>query len=87
MGNPDPPAQLPGAFLILAFCGFAGILSSLVYSGYLAILLGILAIALAIGTKSLQRQRHRTLVYSMGGASVLLGVGALALGMVARLLA
>ena len=87
MENSYSAARVSGALLILAFCSLAGIASSFLYSGYLAIMLGIIAIALAIGTKSPESKRDRTNIFSMAAISVLLGVGAIALGIVSRALA
>ena len=41
MEKTDTPSRISGAFLILAFCSFAGILASIAYSGYVAIAIGI----------------------------------------------
>ena len=81
------PARISGALLILTLCSCVGVVASLVYSGYLAIVLGVMVIALALGTKKPETKRDRTIVFSMAGVSVLLGVGAIAFGIVARVLA
>ena len=81
------PSRISGAFLILAFCSFAGILASIAYSGYVAIAIGIVVIALVLGTKYPDAKRDRTIVFSLAATSVLLGVGAITLGVVARTLA
>ncbi|MDE0938260.1 MAG: hypothetical protein OSA89_20325 [Mariniblastus sp.] len=87
MEHSHSPVRVSGAFLILLFCSLAGITASFVYSGYLAIILGIIAIALAMGTKSPESKRDRTIIFSLAGISVLLGVGAIAIGIVSRALA
>lgn len=87
MENTYTPSRISGALLILSFWSFAGILASIVYSGYVAIAIGIVVIALAIGTKYPDAKRDRTIVFSLAATSVLLGVGAIALGVVARTLA
>ncbi|MEZ6092998.1 MAG: hypothetical protein R3C03_02000 [Pirellulaceae bacterium] len=81
------PARISGAFLILTLCSCVGIVASLVYSGYLAIVLGVIVIALALRTRKPETKRDRTIVFSMAGISVLLGIGAIAFGVVARALA
>jgi energy-converting hydrogenase Eha subunit A len=86
MENTSAPSRISGAFLILAFCSFAGILAS-IYSGYVASVIGIVVIALALGTKYPDAKRDRTIVFSLAAISVLLGVGAITLGVVARTLA
>ncbi|TWU51447.1 hypothetical protein Poly59_30390 [Rubripirellula reticaptiva] len=86
MENTYTPSRISGAFLILAFYSFAGILASIVYSGYVAIVIGIVVIALALGTKYPDAKRDRTIVFSLAATSVLLGVGAITLGAVARTL-
>lgn len=81
------PAGTSGAFLLLTFVSFAGIVASCVYSGYVAIALGAIVVALALATKAPESKRERTIVFSLAAASVLLGVGAIALGVVSRALA
>lgn len=87
MENTYTPARLSGAFLILAFCSFAGIVASVVFSGYVAMAIGVIVMALALGTKSPETKRDRVIVFSMAGLSFLLGCGAIVLGVVARALA
>jgi NADH:ubiquinone oxidoreductase subunit 6 (subunit J) len=87
MENTYTPSRISGAFLLLAFCSFAGILASFVYSGYVAIAIGIVVIALALGTRYPDAKRDRTIVFSLAATCVLLGVGAITLGVVARMLA
>ena len=72
--------------MILSFCSFAGILASIVYSGYVAIAIGIVVFAIALGTKYPDAKRDRTIVFSLAATSVLFGVGAIALGVVTRTL-
>lgn len=87
MENHFTPTRISGAFLILAFFSFAGILASIFYSGYVAIATGLIVIALALATKYPEAKRDRTIVFSLAATSVLLGVGAITLGVVARTLA
>ena len=87
MENINSPARISGALLILTFCSFAGIVASLVYSGYLAVVLGVFVIALALATKAPESKRDQTIVFSMAAISILLGAGAIATGVVARALA
>lgn len=79
--------RVSGAFLILAFMSIAGILISLFYSGYAAILLGIVAFALAFATNLPESRRQRWIVFSLAATSFMLGCGAIALGVIARSLA
>ncbi len=87
MDNTSSPDRVSGALLILAFCSLAGMDASVLYSGYLAIFLGIISIALAVGTKSSESKRDRTIIFSMAVTSVLLGVGAIVFGIVSRAIA
>lgn len=87
MDNSQSPSRVSGAFLILMFCSFAGIVASVIYSGYLAIGLGVIAIALAVGTRSPEARRERRVVFCVAGISVLLGVSAIGLGVFTRMLA
>ena len=80
------PSGISGAFLILTTCSLAGIAASVFYSGYLAIAIGGAVLALALATKSFLAKRDRTVVFSLAGASILLGAGAIALGVLARIL-
>lgn len=84
MENTYSPARVSGSFLILAFIAFAGIVASLVYSDYLAIALGVIVVALAMGTKAPESKRDRTIVFAMSAISMLLGIGGIAVGVVAR---
>lgn len=84
MASNDSPTKFSGSLLLLTFLSVAGIVASLLYSGYLAIAIGGFVIALALLTKSPDAQRDRTIVFAMAGVCILLGVGAISLGVVAR---
>jgi NADH:ubiquinone oxidoreductase subunit 6 (subunit J) len=86
MENISTPTRVSGAFLILAFSSFVGILSSIVYSGYAAFAIGFIVVALLFGTRYPEAKRDRMIVFSLAAISMLLGVGAIALGVLVRTL-
>ncbi|MFN3193014.1 MAG: hypothetical protein ACE361_21065 [Aureliella sp.] len=82
-------AQTPsiaGSTMILSGMCVLGILASLAFSGYAAIALGIFAIILAAITGQPRSPKDRVVVFSLAGLSILLGIGAVVLGMVASAL-
>ncbi|XZE33639.1 hypothetical protein SH501x_004432 [Pirellulaceae bacterium SH501] len=81
------PKRVSGAFLLLSFASVSGILISIFYSGYLAIAIGMAVQVIAIGTKQPTSASDRSLVSYLSTASILLGVGAILLGIVTRFLA
>lgn len=84
MENSKTSQHLSGALLIHSLVSAVGIISAIFFSGYLAIILGILALGLLIATNNPESKRDRIIATSLATLSVLLGVGAIALGMIAR---
>ncbi len=81
------PKRVSGAFLLLSFASVSGILVSIFYSGYLAIAIGVIVQVITIGTKRPTSASDRALVCYLSTASILLGVGAILLGIVTKFLA
>lgn len=81
------PKRVSGAFLLLSFASVSGILVSIFYSGFLAIAIGVAVQVVAIGTKQPTSASDRALVSYLSTVCILLGVGAILLGIATKFLA
>lgn len=81
------PKRVSGDFLLLSFASVSGILASIFYSGYLAIAIGVVVQIIAIGTNRPTSPSNRKLVNYLSTASIVLGGGAILLGIVTEFLA
>ncbi len=81
------PIRVSGALLIQACCAAIAIAAATFYNGYVAIILGMMMLALFYATRLPDSPRDRTIVLSLAIISIGSGVHAIALGVLARFLA